>query len=146
MGYHVAIVRTNGEDVSPLSEHEITEAAKESAVLSFDGEFLFKRGDVFLSFSNGELWLKNPGESEIEDMVALASKLKARVRGDELETYRSATESYTHPDDARLLASLQLQTKALKAATKRRQWLLNGSVLAFFVLLIVVFKILGWLG
>ena len=145
MGYHVAIVRTGGDRALPLVEREIMEAVEESAGLSFDGTSVFRRGEFFLSFSNGELWLSNPDESDLEEMIGLARRLEARVRGDELETYRSPTESYAHPDDARSLASSELQSKAVKAATRRRQWLLNASVVAFFVSLILLFKVMGWL-
>jgi len=146
LGYHVSIVRTEGGVASPLSESEISEAVKESAVFAFDGKSLFRSGELFLSFLNGELWLKNPTERDIEDMLALAEKLKSRVRGDELETYRSTTDGYAHPDDSEAIAKDRQQVKAIKAATRKRQWLLNASVIVFFFLLIVVFREMGWLG
>ena len=139
-------MRTEDGAVSPLSEGEIIEAVKESAIFSFDGKSLDRSGNFFLSFSNGELWLKNPTERDLEDMLALAKNLKSRVRGDELETYRSPTESYAHADDSESLANAQRQLKAIKAATRKRQWLLNASVFGFFVLLIVVFWKMGWLA
>ena len=48
-------------------------------------------------------------------MLDLAAPLGARVRGDEGETYRTPTESYVHPDDAR-------RARADDAAVAARRW------------------------
>jgi hypothetical protein len=138
-------MRTKDGAAWPLSESEIAEVLKNNAVFSIDGKSLARSGEIFLSFSNGELWLKNPTERDLEDMLALATTLKCRVGGDELETYRSPTESYVHVDDSETLASDQRQLKSIKAATRKRQWLLNASVFGFFVLLMAIFRKMGWL-
>lgn len=145
LGYHVTIIRTEAGGVSPLSKSEIDEAVGQSTGLSFDGKSVFRRGEFFLAYADGELWLKNPAAQDLEDMLAMAGRLAARVRGDDLETYRSVTETYSHPDDAKLLADQQRELTALKATTRRRQWLLNGAIIGFFLLLITIFQSMGWL-
>jgi len=145
MGYHVAIIRTDGSAESILTEVEITKALDGDPAYSFDGVLLSRNGQPFLRFFEGELWLKNPSETELEEMIAIANKLGARVRGDEFETYSSVSESYAHADDRGLEEAARIETKRIKAATRKRQWLLNGSIMGFFVLLVIVFKKAGWL-
>jgi hypothetical protein len=55
-------------------------------------------------FSEGELWTSNPSMPLLEPMIELAGYLGARVRGDELETYRTVDDRYIHPDDRELAA------------------------------------------
>ena len=89
--------------------------------------------------------MKNPNEADLEEMIALAKSLGARVRGDELETYSSAHESSIHPDDETRLERDRKQLKEIKSAARKRQWILNGAVFSFFLLLIALFSALGWL-
>jgi len=145
MGYHVAIVKTEGSVDSVLNESEINTALRGDSDYSFDGVMLSRRGKPFLQFSQGELWLQNPGESQLQEMLVLASRLKARVRGDESETYSSVSQIYAHPDDKELRELERVETKKIKTATKKRQWILNASLFGFFVLIISVFKVAGWL-
>lgn len=51
---------------------------------------------------DGELWASNPSEPLLALMIELAGYLDARVRGDELETYRTVDDTYIHPDDREL--------------------------------------------
>ncbi len=40
-------------------------------------------------------------------MIELSKKIGARVRGDELETYKSLEEVYTHPDDLKVIERIK---------------------------------------
>lgn len=108
MGYHVSILRTASGGMQPISEEEVRHA-----IVRMDGrldimpgkpEFFLYRPELgedseILLLDDGELWAKNPGEPFLQLMIELAGHLGARVRGDELETYRSLEEVYVHPDD-----------------------------------------------
>ncbi|SHH51761.1 hypothetical protein [Massilia sp. CF038] len=124
MGYHLTIMRTSGAQHVPILRHEIMaalpalngrltpwptagselqlvdpQAGEASALLVFDE-------------AAGELWSSGPDDSFLARMLALAGQLGARVRGDEGETYRTAQETYRHPDDG----------PAAPAASARRRW------------------------
>lgn len=81
----------------------------------------------------GELWTSNPEDGEIRAMLDIAERL--RVRGDELETFRTPTETYFHPDDRSALAAAEESVKRLKQAVRRRQWTLNLGLILFFATL-----------
>ena len=111
MGYHVAILRTKNGQQESISIEEVKEAIvalhgfklkpasppwKDCYEISFpssEGE------DIVLLWQEGEIWTKNPEDQTMQGMLDLAKKLNARVRGDELETYKTIDESYQHPDD-----------------------------------------------
>lgn len=113
MGYHVRIVRgdfpSKGRDISSDGNSFIEAALGRlgfsiEAGASGSGKQLYRRrgeNEVCLFLDDGEVWAKNPDETDIEAMIEIAEELGggARVRGDEGETYRSATETYIHPDD-----------------------------------------------
>ena len=80
-----------------------------------------------LYLSDGELWTSNPDESMLSQMVALASALGARVRGDELETYNSDLTSFTHPDDV-------AQKGAVQISNSRIFWHRHGCLVVMAVL------------
>ena len=145
MGYHVAIVKTDGTEESSLSAAGITHVIRKNPAYSFDGTVLQSNGKHFLWFRDGELWMKNPNEADLGEMIALAKSLGARVRGDELETYSSAHESFIHPDDETRLERDRKQLEETRSAARKRQWILNGAVFSFFLLLIALFNALGWL-
>jgi hypothetical protein len=109
MGYHVSIVRTASGQAQPISKDELVRA-----LASMDGRLVIdpalpgatqvvapamgERSPVLL-LDDGELWSGTPDDAFIGLMIELANKLGARVRGDELETYRTPDEVYHHPDD-----------------------------------------------
>ena len=110
MGYHVHILRTNGAKSKPILRSEIEKLVEDSPHLTIQDRALksaefdlvvTKSGvDVLrLIFQHGQLWSKNPTPDEINQVINIANRLGARVRGDELETYRSLIEVYNHPDD-----------------------------------------------
>ncbi|MCK4706406.1 MAG: hypothetical protein KAT90_13075 [Gammaproteobacteria bacterium] len=112
---------------------------------SFADNTVLRNGGVFLAFNNGELWLKNPEPTDLNNMLMLANEMGARVRGDEFETYESVNKTFVHPDDVELISSAQQEFKELKRSAKNRTYLLNAKIFSFFVLLILVFYTLGWL-
>jgi hypothetical protein len=110
MGYHVAIVRTRDGKAAPLSEEEVRALAGvfpgariEPPSLKGAALDLVVRdagaGQFRWLLQGGELWTSDPEDEEIESMIQAAAALGARVRGDEWETYRSASETFVHPDD-----------------------------------------------
>ena len=109
MGYHVSILRTSGHQQIPLTENEVKEAIATLSDFCFgfdvnhDPIVEIKKGDQpypCLWLQKGELWTKNPDDETIDKMCELADVLNARVRGDEMETYKSSQEAYDHPDDS----------------------------------------------
>ncbi len=107
MGYHVVIIRSRSRRHVPIARDEV-----EAAVAArFDLTSTPRGDDLELTFSaeggrsplliwqDGEVWTSNPDERTLRVMLELAVSLGARVRGDELETYRSVKETYVHPDD-----------------------------------------------
>ena len=112
MGYHVKIVRTVSGQARPITRDELERAlGAMQGRLVFDagqssGTQLYEpaKGDAseILIFDSGELWASTPSDPFLSLMIELADLLGARVRGDELETYRTLDDVYQHPDDAAL--------------------------------------------
>jgi hypothetical protein len=146
MGYHVAIIRA-----VPITKDEVVALACDSEEWKYDPEqnALVSRHDTTeaaaLWFSDGELWTKNPTEELITKMITLAEKLKARVRGDELETYRSATETYFHLEDRSERDRADTEAKSVARRFRIRQWLFNAAVMGTFLLVILFLKWVGFL-
>lgn len=131
MGYHVTILRTRGKVSLPIAEDDIERAATMLPGWRYDRaeRTLHREGELQLWFQDGELWTKNPDETALERMIALANALDARVRGDEGETYRSPDDAYAHPDDEddrRAAAAASDQW----ARRERRRWIWRGIVVA----------------
>ena len=111
MSYLVNILRGAGGTQCPIRIDEVEDVIRSAGgwTLIADREVtvIFTEADrevVCLWYSDGELWAKNPSDRGIDAMIALAKKLDARVRGDEYETYLTAAETYTHPDDKDVLS------------------------------------------
>ena len=115
MGYHVTILRSaNGVEL-PIEWSEIEALADQFPGARLvriphisdptDATFVVTRNGVehCLWYTDGTLWAKTPDEHTLAVMLDIAAALCARVRGDELETYRSDGSSYFHPDDAAAL-------------------------------------------
>jgi hypothetical protein len=68
-----------------------------------------------LLFIDGRLQIPDPGHSTLEWMIELAHELGGRVKDNSLKTYRTALDTYRHPDDED--ARLQLAT-AIRHARK----------------------------
>ena len=114
MGYHVSIVRTASGRAQPISKDELVKALP-----SMNGRLVIDparpnaaqvvapaMGDSspLLLLEDGELWSSTPDDEFIGLMIELANKLGARVRGEELETYRRLDDVYHHADDEPLRA------------------------------------------
>ena len=146
MGYHVTIIRA-----VPIKRDEVIALASDSGEWEYDSEqgALVSQHDstegAALWFSDGEIWTKNPSEETITKMISIADKLKARVRGDEMETYRSATETYIHPEDTRKKERADAEAKASAWRFRIRQWLFNAAVMGAFLLVILFLKWVGFL-
>jgi hypothetical protein len=98
---------------------------------------------VALWFSGGEIWTKNPTEATIEQMLLIAEHLKARVRGDEFETYRTPTDTYLHPDDAEKYAKSRKEVERIIRSTRIKSFVFHSAVFGFFMGLILLLKHLG---
>jgi hypothetical protein len=148
MGYHVTILRTGAGIRQAITEDEVRRAivpmAGRFGIFPGTEEFWLYQpalGDAseILVLSDGELWTKSPGEPFVELMIELAGYLGARVRGDELETYRSLEEVYIHPDDQAewdLAHPPEPRTRSLSRVVRERAWrfvvvLLVGAVLLY---------------
>ena len=151
MGYHVTILRTNNGEQLPVSLNE--------AVAGIDGleewryhessktfDFQGHNGSFSLQYQDGELWTKNPEEWQLSEMVTLAAKLNARVRGDEWETYDSSGNAYEHPDDVSLRKQAKAQSQEMLASSiKEHKFIRNGIIGIFVVLGVIAYSIGKWL-
>lgn len=144
MGYHVSILRTAHGRLLSISLHEAQAAASELGwtFIATPPTFEFRRGGevCMLWYTDGELWAKTPDQWEIETMLALASKLGARVRGDEYETYTSPDDTYNHPDDV----YLQKQDEARSLELLRRDPLSPEKMRYYIIGFIVALGIFGY--
>ncbi|WP_295749522.1 hypothetical protein [Undibacterium sp.] len=144
MSYHVSIIRTS----NPIGTAEVAAAVTLMPAWKFDETRVEATCSIDIDakqtltvwLQDGELWTKNPSELAIIEMLKLAQQLNARVRGDEFETYRTATETYNHPDDDELKKAAELEIQSIVRGTKKRQWLLNAIILGFFIALALVAK------
>lgn len=149
MGYHVSILRTIGDERVAIGRDEIT------SVVSQRNDVVYREnaaghleiamiGDEsarpLLVLQDGEIWTKNPDRKTLQLMIDLATALKARVRGDELETYRTPDETYSHPDDRKTVDDSAAQTERLLRVTRRKQWTLNVLIIGFFTALVMLAK------
>jgi hypothetical protein len=144
MGYHVTILRSAEGKLVPITLDE-AELAATALGWSFTREpptFEIKRGtqDCSLWYINGALWAKSPDKWEIEPMLELASRLGARVRGDEYETYTSSGAAYKHPDDIQL----QKEDEAQSAELLHRDALSPRKMRYYIIGLFVVLGVLGY--
>jgi predicted Zn-dependent protease len=144
MGYHVSIVRTRGGQQIPITEEEILSAINSSSIFKADrdvrNEFIvtITTGNDLppcLWYSDGELWAKNPDDQTVDCMCELAAILGARVRGDELETYRSSSDVYLHPDDEAVRTLNYRTSRDTARRSKRRSLILNLSLAGLVLLL-----------
>lgn len=143
MGYHVAILRTANGAQLPIELDEAKSAAQalgwtfDAAGPAFDLDT--PQGTCTLHHDDGELWVKTPDDWVLPHMIALATALKARVRGDDLETYETPDRWYTHPDDEALRQQADARSKhgRIRAGATWRGRLVNAAKLALAVWLIV---------
>jgi hypothetical protein len=144
MGYHVSILRTKNGQPSPISEIDVIAALKNSPQWIYEKSSSSAtlsqpdKDDVCLWLQDGELWTKNPDERGIDAMITLANLLDARVRGDELETYRTSTETYVHPDDQAAAKQAQQINQGYARRARRRNFVFRSYQVLTLLTLIVL--------
>lgn len=134
------MVRTAGGKAFPLSLHEVERVPLAFDVWKYDtlqSALVKESKDIpVLWFKDGELWTRNPDDATVADMIWISDHIGARVRGDELETYRSATETYIHPEDIAKKAKADEMGRALVQSFTRNSFLLNVAIFGSFALLV----------
>lgn|SRR5574341_342236 len=151
MSYHVTILRTSGKRAIPITKEEVVGLAKAFPEWKYD-----VNQDALVSvsesdeapalwFSDGELWTKNPSNDTVTSMLALAKHLGARVRGDELETYRTANNTYLHPDDAGAKEESEADLQAWRRREQLKLWAIRATVIGVAALLGFLLKKFGFL-
>jgi hypothetical protein len=146
MGYHVTLLKSsNGRQVA-ITPGDLACAVQQLPRFSLSQGGLARDGEFFLQFDGGELWLKNPEQRDLEDMLILAQVLDARVRGDGFETYAGVDRTFMHPDDVPLKQTFDAQGQALVARLARQQKRIrNGFMGCFIVLGLCGYAIGKWL-
>ncbi len=142
MGYHISILRAASD---PIGLEEVTQAiSRMSGRLAFDQDAQPdplicrpEQGDAseIMLLEDGELWAKNPSVEFLRLMIELAGLLGARVRGDELETYRTPDETYQHPDDSELIAEAAELSRKMASRQRSRDWFARFVMIGVFVLI-----------
>lgn len=150
MGYHVSIIRTDGGKNIPISESEIRECILDFKELEIKKDSLAnilitykplaEESPLIIWDKSGELWTKNPDKFTLELMIRLADKLRARVRGDELETYISSEDTYIHEDDKVEFEKTRKVREGLKSHIKRKR--LIGAIAISTSLIAIVFLLM----
>ena len=123
---------------------EIDKAISDTPSFKFDGKKIDREGESFLSYKKGVLWLSNPSQKDIEDMLAIANKIGARVRGDEYETYLNTNETYTHDDDIDLIKDGGALARSVKRKTRYKSIIAHICIFCGFILLVVILISIGW--
>ncbi|HAJ89705.1 MAG TPA: hypothetical protein DCM27_01635 [Rhodospirillaceae bacterium] len=145
MGYHITILRTSGGKKSNISLDEVKEVAQTTGEWVFTDTpptFTFKEPtkSPVLWYNKGELWGDFAGQHEqLEPLIALADSLKARARGEELETYTTADETYLHPDDA----VLEKEAKVFLQQSLKEQKRIRNIIIGFFIVLGIIAFCIG---
>jgi hypothetical protein len=117
MGYHLTILRTHAGESVPITEDEFADAVARVASLQLDEDrqtARYVRSDELrstITLTDGEAWTNTAEEDVLTVMLELAALLKARVRGDEGESYQSVSETYVHPDDASDVTSAEVDRR-----------------------------------
>lgn len=149
MSYHVTILRTEAGNAVPIALQEVHDAVAAIGGWRYgEQEYEFVKEDggndkCILWYDNGELWANTPSPWALEQMIALAQQLNARVRGDEFETYETGDRWYTHPDDKKLKREAAARARKLVAESLNEQRLIRAVIIGFFVLLGVGAYLLG---
>jgi hypothetical protein len=129
MGYHVTILRTENGQPRLIARAELDALVASSPDYRLRSDSLGKLELVAardgaevlrLYFQNGALWTKNPDEASLQIMLNIADQLGARVRGDELETYRTLDDTFIHPDDQAEHDRARGAVRALRLRTRLR--------------------------
>lgn len=157
MGYHVSIVRTNGDKGNPITEQEVIDFASKSPGFRIEHPPTPRGLCTVLVYSNGSrdvcglqfdeedgvLWTKNPENDELETMLSIATALGGRVRGDGNETYRTVSDTYIHPDDQADREIAKAEDARLLKVWQRKQtiwtWIRMVAVLTLAIGLVATY-------
>jgi hypothetical protein len=142
MGYHITIMRAQS---NPILIEEVARAiGRMAGRLAFDSDAqpdpqVYEPGkdleSEIMLFEDGELWAKTPSSEFLALMIELAGLLGARVRGDELETYRTVEQTYSHPDDRELIAEAEAMSQRMLRQQRRRDWIARIATVSVLALL-----------
>ncbi len=141
MGYHLSIIRTKNREYDPIQLDELRSSVISNLGFTLDEtqsppSLLFPGNTPIVAwYSDGEIWAKNPSNHTIDQMITLAQKLNARVRGDEFKTYESSSKTYQHPDDFILEKRERANSMSLFQDDQRRQKYIRYVIIVSFILL-----------
>lgn len=140
MSYHVAIVRTSQRGTAnPIGHNEVRDLVAEREALTVveerHGRLRIRGTAADLMLQDGEIWASNPDRGTLQLMLELAVELNGRVRGDELETYRTPDETFTHPDDVVAIRRAQREARSLRMRARMRGWMWMGGALGLGAML-----------
>ncbi len=144
MGYHVAIIRTSGEEndsitLAELQDHSARNSDWTLETTESHPSYTYTGATPLTCWlTDGELWTTNPDEEGLKIMLGLASDLGARVRGDEFETYNDDLTTYNHPDDVKAKGQAAESGEELMRKARKRQWKLNLSIASFFIVIALI--------
>ena len=146
MGYHVTILRTDQGKLIPISYSEevvsVTSSIDGWRYVEFPPTFEFRSKVIHArcGTKTEKSGQKKPGGMATWCDGPLTKRLNARVRGDELETYSTESETYQHPDDKSEIDSQTEESRKYKKRAKIRSILFRAyqlvtlSVLFYFAM------------
>jgi len=146
MSYHINIIKTTEDKQIPIDKKDVLAFielnsaieiinSKEDSILM---QYNFADGGQFdLFWKNGEIWTENPEKETVSAMIEIAHHFDARVRGDELETYKTSEETYIHPHDDKLFNKEKFEGVKIYSDNQRN---LNRfiAVAIFFLLGLII--------
>src|SRR5262245_20869547 len=125
MGYDLHITRRGDwyDEGADISADEWLNYVESDPELSIDDRnskyFAIWKGDDWLSWRRGEIFTKNPRRNLVEKMIQIASRLDAKVQGDDGEVYIDGSQV---PDDEEMERSLELIRQRLNSARRQSWW------------------------
>ncbi len=152
MGYTVAIIRTVAGRRQDFTPQQIEAAVATVPGWTYEpnpGTLERESGEergFWLDVTPRELEAKEPTEPQIALMIELASALSARVRGDNLETYRTPNETYFHVDDERLRRFTSLPGTQKPTRGQRIANYFKIGALVLLGLNFIAYVLHGWLA
>ena len=133
LSYHLTILRSAQGRQIAISLEEARGSAPDWDFT--DSPPTFAQGEFCLYYQDGELWGTPADDAQVGQMIKLASRLGARVRGDEFETYATPDKHFFHPDDRNLRKAAESQSRALLAAELAQQKRIRNYIVGFFLVL-----------
>lgn len=150
MGYHLSIVKSNSAGESEPIPLDLVQRLPElikgfelvdpnaKEVLTF--EYRDESTHFYLYWHHGELWSEATQSKEINKLIEVAEALDGRLRGDELETYISSTETYIHADDKHHLQNEHRNTGYIN---KWKRLLIRVTPFFIFIIIGIIFVVIS---